>query len=212
MYIKTFLITILFGTSLIGSCQVKEEKAERVVEYDRFPERKYEAIVEEEYQSTNSLRYDLLMSLIKECGSLTTTDRYKEMDLSIKRMDCEGHQRACDHVLNLMNLIIEWILEKNETSTEAEAIHKVLIEGKKKRLIELTLNDHLIKYQNIEGLKSAARSRKTDVFIKEITNTGILLTDSIGTATLREVKNFTYTIKDWVVENEIVALKMVMYK
>jgi hypothetical protein len=212
MHFKTFLITILFGTSLTGSCQVKEKKGEKVVEYDRFPDRKYEAIVEEEYHSNNSYRYDQLMNLIKECGSLTSTDRYKEMDLSIKRMDCEGHQSACDHVMNLMNLIIEWILEENETSTEAEAIHKVLIEEKKKRLIELTLNEHLIKYQNVEGLKSAARNRKTDVFFKEITSTDILLTDSIGTATLREVKNFTYTIKDWVVVNEILALKMAMYK
>ena len=212
MHIKVFLITIFFVTSFLASCQVKEEKVERAVEFDRFPKRKYESIVEEEYQTNNSFRHDQRMSLIEECASLTSPDRYKEMDLSIKRMACEDHERACNHVLNLMNLIIEWILEANETSTEAEAIHKVLIEENKKRIIELTLNEHLIKYQNIAELQSAASGRKTDVFIKEITNTSILLTDSIGTATLKEVKNFTYTIKDWVVWNEIVALKKAMYK
>lgn len=212
MYIKVLLTTILFITSFLASCQVKEEKVERVVELDQFPVRKYESIVEEEYQANNSFGLDQRISLVKECASLTSTDRYKEMELSMKRMACEEHERACNHVLNLMNLIIEWILEANEISTEAEAIHKVLVEENKKRLIELTLNEYLIKYKNMAGLQSAARGRKTDVFIKEITNDSILLTDSIGTATLKEVKSFTYTIKDWVLWNEIVALKTVMYK
>jgi hypothetical protein len=210
MDIKTLILVCL---PLIGSGQTNEKMVEKVVEYDREPERKYEAIIQEEYLNGASLNLYLERNkLLESCSSLSSSNQYEDLTLSIKRSDCESHHSACDHVVNFMSLIIEWILEENETLTEKQAIDELLYVQNNKKLIELVVNEHIRKYHNSFGLQQLASRRNTTSFFLELDNEHIVLSDQFKTSSLMDIKEFCFTIKDWALVNESKALREILRK